>query len=281
VNALPKRLRISTRNAAFQVFESLLTNRHKRLSLGQFLVEGVQPIDRALVHGGWQVTDALVRAAPAPSRWAEDAIRRAAPERVYEISAPLLAELSGKSESSELILAVRRPPDDLGRLPVRPDLMVVACDRPTSPGNLGTIVRSCDSLGAHGVVTTGHGVDAYAPATITASRGSLFAVPAVHCASPADVAEWIAAARAIYPSFQVIGSDEQGSVIVEACDLTRPTILVCGNETTGMSRAWRELCDAIVRVPIGGSASSLNVGVAASIVLYERTRQMRHISRPL
>jgi TrmH family RNA methyltransferase len=256
----------------------LRTNRQKRLSLGKFLVEGVQPIEGALAHDGWRVTDALVRATPPPSRWAVDAIRRAAPERVFEVSVPLLAELSGKSESSELLLVLRRPPDDLARLPRRSDLMVVACDRPSSPGNLGTIVRSCDSLGAHGVVTTGHGVDVYAPATITASRGSLFAVPAVHCTSPADVAEWIGSLREAFPPLQVVGSDEPVSVILEACDLTRPTILVCGNETTGMSRAWRELCDVVVRIPIGGSASSLNVGVAASIVLYERTRQLRSAS---
>jgi TrmH family RNA methyltransferase len=279
VSAHLKRLRLSSRNAAFQVFDSLRSNRQKRLSLEQFLVEGVQPIERALAHGGWQVTDALVRAAPAPSRWAADAIARAAPERVYEVSAPLLAELSGKAESSELLLVLRRPPDDLARLPTRSDLMLVACDRPSSPGNLGTIVRSCDALGAHGVVTTGHGVDIYAPATITASRGSLFAVPAVYCGSPTEVAKWIATVRGAHPALQVVGSDEQGSVIVEACDLTRPTILVCGNETAGMSRTWRELCDVIVRIPIGGSASSLNVGTAASIVLYERTRQLRGTSR--
>jgi TrmH family RNA methyltransferase len=278
VGAAPKLLRISSRNAAFQVFESLRTNRHKRLSLGKFLVEGVQPIERALADGGWPATDALIRTAPPPSRWAVDAIRRAAPERVFEVSAPLLGELSGKSESSELLLVLRRPPDDLARLPLRSDLMVVVCDRPSSPGNLGTTVRSCDSLGAHGVVTTGHGVDVYAPATITASRGSLFAVPTVQCASPADVAEWIGTVRETYPSLQVVGSDEQGSVVVEACDLTRPTILVCGNETTGRSRGWRELCDTIVRSPLGGSASSLNVGVSASIVLYERTRQLRAAS---
>jgi 23S rRNA (uridine2479-2'-O)-methyltransferase len=157
--------------------------------------------------------------------------------------------------------------------------MVVVCDRPSSPGNLGTIVRSCDSLGAHGVVTTGHGVDMYAPATITASRGSIFAVPVVQRSSPADVAPWIDSARTACPGLQVVGSDEQGSVVVEACDWTRPTMLVCGNEATGLSRAWREQCETIVRIPIGGSASSLNVGVAVSIVLYERSRQLRQASR--
>lgn len=269
-----RRLQISARNSAFQVFDSLRTNRQKRQALRQFLVEGVVPVDRALGHG-WRVESILVPAATSRSRWAADAIARSSPDRIYEIAPPLFAELSGKDEPSELILVVHRPDDDLGRIPVGPDLLVVVCDRPSSPGNLGTIIRSCDSLGAHGLVSTGHGVDLYAPSTITASRGSLFALPSIQQRSPADVADWISGVRAGRPECQVVGTDEEGTIVVEDCDLTRPTVLVCGNETSGMSRAFRELCDLTVRIPIGGSASSLNVAVAAGIVLYERSRQRR------
>ena len=61
--------------------------------------------------------------------------------------------------------------DDVGRIRVGTDLLAVVIDTPSNPGNLGTLVRSCDALGAHGVIVTGHAADIYDPATITASRG--------------------------------------------------------------------------------------------------------------
>lgn len=71
----------------------------------------------------------------------------------------------------------------------------------------------------------------------------------------------------------MIGTDESGVVDIAAHDLTGPTLVVVGNETTGMSSAWREACDTVVRIPIGGAASSLNAATAATVVLYEAARQ--------
>jgi TrmH family RNA methyltransferase len=187
----------------------------------------------------------------------------------------LVAALSGKDEPSELIAVARMREATLAGLPLGPGLLVVVVDRPSSPGNLGTIVRSADALGAHAVVTTGHGADVYEPAAVTASRGSLFAVPVVRAGSSTDVLAFIARARAALGSCRLAGADEQGAVDLADCDLTGPTVIVAGNETHGLSRAYREGCDTLVRIPMSGAASSLNIAVAASIVLYEASRQRR------
>ena len=71
----------------------------------------------------------------------------------------------------------------------------------------------------------------------------------------------------------LIGTDENGAVELAGCDLRGPTVVVVGNETTGLSAAWREACDQLVRIPMVGSASSLNAATAGSIVLYEAARQ--------
>ena len=71
----------------------------------------------------------------------------------------------------------------------------------------------------------------------------------------------------------VVGTDEHGSVDVFDFDFTRPTLLLVGNETHGLSTAWKEAADALVRIPITGSASSLNAANAATAVLYEVSRQ--------
>jgi TrmH family RNA methyltransferase len=71
----------------------------------------------------------------------------------------------------------------------------------------------------------------------------------------------------------VLGTDEHGAVDVAGHDLTGPTLVVIGNETSGLSEAWRAACDVIARIPISGSASSLNAASAATVLLYEAARQ--------
>jgi tRNA G18 (ribose-2'-O)-methylase SpoU len=162
------------------------------------------------------------------------------------------------------------------RIPARPDFLAVAFDRPSGPGNVGTLVRSADAFGACGVVVTGHGADVYDPKSVRASTGSLFAVPVVREASHQAVLVWVESVRAGGVPVAVIGTDEHGDADVDACDLTGPVLLVVGNETNGLSAGWREACDAMVRIPIGGAASSLNAASAATVVLYEASRQRRH-----
>jgi TrmH family RNA methyltransferase len=79
------------------------------------------------------------------------------------------------------------PKDDLAKIPIKEDLLVVVFDRPSSPGNLGTIIRTCDALGADGLIITGHAVDVYDPETISATTGSLFSLPIVRLPSQKDM----------------------------------------------------------------------------------------------
>ena len=260
---------ITSRNARFQQWLALLTNRTKRHRTGEFIVQGVRPITMAVEHG-WTVR-ALLHAREGPwSRWAQRLLEQVDSERVA-MAPELFGELGAKADQPpELVAVVAMRPDRLDRIPVGPDLLAIAFDRPASPGNLGTLVRSLDAFGGHGVVVTGHGADVYDPKVVRASTGSLFAVPCVRASSTAEVVAWARRAGA-----QVVGSDETSSVDVDTHLLTGPTLLVVGREATGMSAAWREACDAVVRVPIAGAASSLNAASAASVVLYEATRQRR------
>lgn len=106
-----------------------------------------------------------------------------------------------------------------------------------------------------------------------ASTGSLFALPTVRVPSPRDVVEWVGAARDAGVPMQIVGTDEHGDTDLFDVDLTAPTLLLVGNETNGLSATWRESADRMVRIPMAGSASSLNAANAASIVLYEAARQ--------
>lgn len=134
----------------------------------------MRPINQATAHD-WRVTTYAYAPERGLSGWARDSLARSCAETHVELPAALLAKLSNQSEPSELL--------------------VVICDRPASPGNLGSIIRSCDALGAHGVIMTGHSVDLYDPETISASVGSLFALPVVRLPSPWALAPWMERVR--------------------------------------------------------------------------------------
>ncbi len=269
---MAKTVTITTRNASFQQWQALLTNRNKRQRSGEFLVQGVRPITVALEQG-WEIRALLYPDRQQLSRWCRELLDRADARRVA-LAPELMRELSGKEEESpELLAVVAQPDDDLARVPVGPDMLVVVFDRPKTPGNIGTLIRSADAFGASGVVITGHAADPYDPKAVRASTGSLFAVPAVRVPSHHAVLDWVAAMRKQGPQIQIIGTDEHGDVDVAEHDLTGPTLLLVGNETHGLSKGWQEAADRMVRIPIVGAASSLNAAAAGTVALYEAARQ--------
>lgn len=260
--------RVERRNARFQQWEALLTNRNTRHRLGEFLVQGVRPITEAIAQK-WQIK-ALLHAGNVRSQWARDLIGGQVADEVIRLSPDLLRDLSDKDEdTAELTAVVAIPADDLSRIRPRPHGVVVVLDRPISPGNVGSLLRSADALGADGVIIAGRAADLYDPKTIRASRGSLFAVPTVRVETPATVLDWLRSTG----STTLVGTSEDAVTDIWSHDFTGPTAVVVGNETTGMSYFWSEHCDTTIRIPMVGSASSFNATVAASITLYEIARQ--------
>ena len=258
-------LRISRENARFQQWEALLTNRSKRHRTRELLVQGVRPITRA-VEEGWTVR-ALLRADGAGSAWSDELWAGTEAERVV-LSPDLHARLSGK-DGAELVAVVEMPDDGVARLAdsSRPHGPVVVFDRPTSPGNIGTLARSADAFGASALVVTGHAADPYDPQSVRASTGSLFALTVLRVPGHGPVVE-----HAHAHGYRIVGTDEEGSPLGEA-DLSGRVVIVVGNETHGISSGWRAACDDVVSIAMTGTASSLNAAVAGSIVLHEALRQ--------
>ncbi len=264
---MPRTLQVSTANAAYQRIEVLKRNRTKRHRYGEFVVEGVRGINGALA-AGWTIRSLAYPRGRSLSRWALSILEGSAADSHFQIEQSLFETLSDKEEPSELLAVVAMRPDSIEQIPVRRGMVVVAVDRPASPGNLGTLMRSCDAFGATGVIVTGHGVDVYDPATIRASVGSFFAVPCIALPSHRELAAWAEDVRRSYPALRVVGTDEGGTRRVREYVWPSEAVIVVGNETSGLSHAYRELCDDIVSIPMTGTASSLNAAVATSIVLY-------------
>jgi 23S rRNA (uridine2479-2'-O)-methyltransferase len=270
----PQLVKIYSENNHFQHVETLRRNREKRQKHKEFFVEGVRAINQALAYD-WQINAFLYSTERRLSGWAQDVLARSQAHTHFELPLALLEKLSSKTDASELLAVVTMPEDDLGRIPVHKQLLVVVFDRPASPGNLGTIIRSCDALSVDGLVITGHAADLYDPETISATTGSFFALPTVRLPSQRELEPWLATIRQTIGPFQIVGSSAKAEVDIAAHDFTQPTLLLIGNETWGLSAGYKALCDQLVTIPIVGSATSLNVASAASIMLYEIDRQRR------
>ena len=195
---------VYTRSATFQKFEVLKTNRNKRYKYGEFFVEGVRNINNA-VENGWQIVSFLYDGDRKLSDWAKDKLARVRTQVNYALSGELLAALSSKEDTSELLAVIKMRDDDFERIPLSENPLIALFDRPSNHGNLGTILRSCDALGVEGLILTGHGVDLYDPDVVSSTMGSFFCVPAVRMSDNTSVFALIDRLKARYPGFQLIG----------------------------------------------------------------------------
>ncbi len=269
-----KTLDMFVRNAEFQRFETLKRNREKRARQGLAFMEGVQMVEQAVSHG-WRFYAMAVADGKRLSGWAEDMIGKARPETLYRMDPKLHAELSDRDNPCEIVGLVYTRTDGLDRMAqaarssAAPPLFALF-DRPAAPGNLGTFLRSADAFGATGAIVTGHAADFYDPLCVRASVGTVFALPFGELASAEAAVEWL---RGLPCRPLIVGTSARGTKNIAEIDLTGPVALAIGNETFGLSHAWKEKCDILARIPICGAASSLNAGSAATVCFYEISRQ--------
>lgn len=263
---------IFSRGADFQKLQVLKTNRNKRHRYGEFFVEGVRNIKGAL-ENGWEFSALLYARGRELSGWGKEMLEATRAER-WRLLPELMDELSGKEDGSELMAVVkmRSAGDEL--LPGSERPLWVLFDRPSNRGNLGTLLRSCDGLGADGLILTGHGVDLYDPEVVTASMGSFFKVPAVQVEN-AQVAAWIDKMRGRYPGLKTVGTTAHREKTIFQEDLRGPVLLMLGNETDGLSYGFKQSCDVLCTIPMAesSSASSFNVACSGTVMLYEAVRQ--------
>jgi TrmH family RNA methyltransferase len=136
------------------------------------------------------------------------------------------------------------------------------------PGNLGTLIRTCDAAGGDGVILTGRSTDPYHPIAVRGSLGALFSQRIVR-ASQSDVARWLPQSGC-----SVVGTTPDGDLDYREADYaSKPVVILGGNERVGISKEQAALCDTLIRVPMAGYVESLNLSVATALVLYEVLRQ--------
>jgi TrmH family RNA methyltransferase len=242
-----------------------LHRRKGREEGGEFLIEGVRLVEDLLNSS---IVPRLVIVSPSleDTPRGRDLARRVRDQAMtVEVTETELAHLA-TTETTQGVLAVAAIPSRTLAEPLRTGSFVVVLDAVQDPGNFGTIVRSADAFGAAFVASLPGTVDPWNPKAVRSAAGSSLRVPIV-ATSLADLTAHLQVHDCV-----LFGADMSG---ISAEDVVRggTVALALGNEGAGLSAAVRAACTELVSVPIRGSAESLNVGVAAGILMYLLSRK--------
>lgn len=233
-----------------------------------FVLEGHRQLERALAAGAMLRT---LYAAPELFLGPRDAELVRSAERagvdVVELGAGAFRSISTGPRPDGLLAVAERWPTALGSLPVGRSPLLLVGQGIERPGNLGTMVRTACSSGATGLLACDSATDVFHPDTVRGAVGTLFHLPVAECTT-ADALPWLRE----HGVGIVVATPAAGRAYWEA-DLTGPVAVVVGSERHGVSAAWLAAADRIVSIPMPGPSDSLNVAVAAGIVVFEAVRQ--------
>jgi TrmH family RNA methyltransferase len=246
-----------------------LRDRSERETTGLTLVDGARELSQALL-GGANVQTAFVATSLARTPEARAAV--ADMERrvtdIVEVSEAVFAKLAFGDRSDGIVAIVRTGSTNLESLGLRPgEPLVVVVEAIEKPGNLGAILRTADGAGASALIAADPLTDLFNPNAIRASLGAIFSVPIAAASTPATL-DWLTS-RGITP----IAARVDAAAPYTETDMRGAVALVLGSEATGLSNGWDDPRVTTVRIPMLGTVDSLNVSVAAAIMLYEAVRQ--------
>jgi len=241
---------------------------HKtRQETGLFLVEGIFHVGEAL-QAGWEILSLLYAPDLLDSPFAASLLQRARAQGLRCVALSRAAfESFAEKENPQGLAALARQRSFVLSSASLPDFRFgVALVSPQDPGNVGTIFRSLDAVGGDALFVLDGGVELYHPSLVRASMGTLFWKP-FYTLKAAEFFAWAAQRRV-----EVIGTSARAPSDYRALlPGSTPRTLLLGSEQKGLSAAQLALCQQTVSLPMRGRASSLNLGVAASVLMYALT----------
>ncbi len=238
-----------------------------REETGRFIGEGLKLVTDALEEN-WPI--AAIAYAPAvrdqPHVAKAAAAVRARGGDVLEMGEAVLAKITHRDNPQMVVGVFGQRLKPLTDVKVGEGEVWVALEQVRDPGNLGTIIRTVDSVGAKGVILVGETCDPFSFETVRATMGSLFHVPLVKTGRDAFFA-WAKTA-----GVRLVGTHLKATHDYRQVESQAPTVLVMGNEQAGMTEDMTTACDVRVKIPMAGRADSLNLAVATGVMLYELRR---------
>ncbi len=238
-----------------------------RKASGQFVAEGLKLVADA-VEAGWTIRTLMhaARVADQPLVRRVATTTHARGGRVLSVSEAVLAKISRRDNPQTVIGVFDQKFTPLSAIAPKGDDLWVGLEAVRDPGNLGTILRTIDAVGARGAILIGETVDPFSVEAVRATMGSIFHVGLAR-ASLADFERF----RARWTG-SVVGTHLSGKADYRQAPYRAPVMLVMGNEQAGLSEALSAQCDTLVKIPMAGKADSLNLAVATGVMLFEIAR---------
>ena len=248
-----------------------------KLEHSEFIIEGHLIVERA-VEDGLPIETLLYTTGFVATPEGKSLLKRAAAENLsfYQVNDGVMGSITTTRPVPSIIASVHLSyPNFLlesGSLNFHfsPRCILLIAENIGNPDNLGMTLRTADAAGVSAVLLSGEGASPFHKNCIRASRGAVGRLPLFYTPG---IGGAIAALRA--SDWQVLGATASAKNQLHEMEFTLPTAIVVGNENTGLSADARECCPELVRIPMASGQSSLNVGVAAGVLLYELTRQHR------
>jgi TrmH family RNA methyltransferase len=238
-----------------------------RRSSGLFVAEGLKLVADAM-EAGWTIRDFVhaSRAGEEPHVARLAAQVHARGGSVISVSEAVLAKIT-RRENPQTVIGVFQQ-KLLTPAQIRPEAapVWVVLENIRDPGNLGTIIRTSDAVGAGGVILVGETVDPFSIEAVRATMGSVFHVPIARLTRIE-----FETLRRRWPGM-VAGTHLAGAVDYRSVTWREPVLLVMGNEQAGLSPEMAGLCDVLVKIPMAGKADSLNLAIATGVMLFEVLR---------
>jgi TrmH family RNA methyltransferase len=260
-------------NPLVKQVRALRDKKHRR-EAGLFMAEGLRILTEAREAG--RLPRILFYGAgtahPLLARLVEDV--EAAGGDVVETNADILHKLSGK-DNPQTVLGVFEQFDlSLARIDRNAAPLWIVAQALRDPGNLGTILRTGDAVGAGGLILVDDCVDPFSVEAVRASMGALF-TQRIAAARWDEFLAWLRAGEG-----QLVGTSLAADLDYQAPSYSRPAFILVGNEAQGLPAAYEAACDLLVRIPMMGKADSLNAAVAAAVMAYEVVNQWRRPPAP-
>ena len=256
-------------NPTIKRLKSLREKKHRKRE-GLFLAEGLRILTEALDSGKTPRMLVVVEDSELhPLARKIEAATVAAGGDVIETSEAIIAKLSGKSNPQSIIGIYQDHPVPLEELDRSSANIWLVAQSLRDPGNLGTILRTGDAVGAGGLILIDDCVDPFSVEAVRASMGAIFTQKIVQAKWP-DFQSWLRSGPG-----ELVGTSLNTENDYQSVRYTAPTFLLIGNEAQGLPEDYEAACDTLVKMPMMGKADSLNAAVAASVMAYEVLNQSR------
>jgi TrmH family RNA methyltransferase len=256
----------SLANPVIKDIRALALPKNRKAS-GRFVAEGLKLVADAM-EAGWRIRTfvhaAGVSGQPLVQRLAANAHARGGD--VLSVSEAVLAKVTRRDNPQTVIGVFDQKLTPPAAVRPKADGVWVALEAVRDPGNLGTIIRTVDAVGAEGVILVGDTVDPFSIEAVRATMGSIF-----HVGLARANRKEFETLRKSWPG-SVVGTDLAATIDYRKADYRAPVLLVMGNEQAGISDATAALCDTLVKIPMAGRADSLNLAVATAVMLFEIRR---------